>query len=442
MRFTRITDRLPEPQSYLLAGLPRPDDPVHGHLQGDPTANTVGRKVPAITPGGRAPTSTTVVDAESTPVGILWSPSGQYLTRPVHRSVTDKDVLDVERGRLGLTELEVDPRSRRARSWEPPADPVDLATARLVTIDFSVILAGLEPRHFAPDDALFVSTAIAIEKAVVAERWRDSDGQWSHAIGFRPWDLTVPVAVDNAVLRIYAQLVSAAWHLPDLDRTDLLCAATAIAYQAPMYTTKPDAYRPLRNGLRVLAYGKVRDQSAGLPPAGDAGGLTAVHAVARAHRAGEAFGMSTTMALVSAMSAPEELARLVVDILETSDADRSWHVGVLECAQALAPALAEVHDLHDDLMTAVAVLSSPLDAPESPAALAALGHWGTWPRDADDEILGDIEDDPTGPASLAWYEVFLRMARVPPDVVDAEVAAVRAGTAHPSRERINQLSVG
>ena len=154
-------------------------------------------------PGGRAPRSTTVVAADGTPVAVVWSPSGQYLTRPVHRTITDKDVLGAGRRRYGLTELEVDPTSRRAIRWEPPSEPVDLATARVVTIDFSVVVAGLDPRHFARDDALFVSAAIAIEKAVVAEKWRDENGEWRHSIGFRPWNLTVPVAIDTAVLRIY-----------------------------------------------------------------------------------------------------------------------------------------------------------------------------------------------------------------------------------------------
>ena len=439
MTFARIDDALPEPQSYLRAGLPRPDDPRHGMLQGDPSANVVGSDVPDVAPGGRAPRSTTVVDADGTPVAVVWSPSGQHLTRPVHRTITNKDVLGTGRGRYGLTELEVDPTSRRARRWEPPSEPVDLVTARVVTIDFSVVLAGLDPRHFARDDALFVSAAIAIEKAVVAERWRDEDGQWRHSTGFHPWDLTVPVAIDTAVLRIYTKLIDTAWNLPDLDRTDLLCAATAIAYQAPMYTTKPDAYKPLRNGLRVLAYGKVRDRAAAVAPTEDRSGLTAVHALARAHRGGEVFDMSMQLALAQSLSAPDALAELVVDILEDSDADRSWQLGLLEAAHMLAP-LARATAQHAALMSAVSVLTIPWDTPEARAALNALGLWGIWPQDASEDVLGDIEDDPTDRASLVWYQVFLVMARVPADVIRAEYAAVLAGTAQPSRARIDELS--
>ena len=440
MRFTRIVDGLPEPQSYLRAGLPRPDGPVDGSLQGELTANTVGREVPRIAPGGRAPRSTTVVDADGLPVAVVWSPSGQYLTRPVHRPVTNKDVLDVGRGHYGLAELEIDPGSRRAHAWQPPSDPVDLASARVVTIDFSVVLAGLDPRFFAADDALFVSAAIAIEKAVVAERWRDHDGDWSHSIGFRPWDLTVPVAIDAAVLRIYTQLIDTAHRLPDLDRTDLLCAATAIAYQAPMYTTKPDAYKPLRNGLRVLAYGKVRDRSSAAPPTEDGRGLTAAHALARRHRDGDDFDMAATMALAQAVSAPEALADVVIDILESSDIDRTWQIGVLHAAHVLAPALRTRGQRHDRVMSAVAVLASSFDTPEGQAALSALGTWGVWPDDASDDVLGDIEDDPTDRASVVWYQVYLLMARVPADAIRTELDSVRAGVVRPSRARIDELS--
>jgi hypothetical protein len=249
----------------------------------------------------------------------------------------------------------------------------------------------------------------------------------------------MPVAIDTAVLRIYTKLIDTASDLPDLDRTDLLCAATAVVYQAPMYTTKPDAYRPLRNGLRVLPYGKVRDRSAPPAPTEDGSGLTAVHALARAHRDGRPFDMSMEMALAQSLSAPEALAEVLIDILEDSDADRSWQIGLLESAQLLAP-MVRASKQHDSLMSAASVLTLSGETSESRAALTAVGRWGVWPQDASDDILGDIEADPTDRASLIWYQVFLVMAGVPADVIRTEYEAVLAGTVQPSRARIDELS--
>jgi hypothetical protein len=88
----------------------------------------------------------------------------------------------------------------------------------------------------------------------------------------------LPVPIDMEVLWSYQELAGDLCQTGNpglLDRTDLLCAATAIVYKAQMYTTKPEAYEGLGTGLRLLKYGATRNKDASdkvvnrmnLPPA-------------------------------------------------------------------------------------------------------------------------------------------------------------------------------
>lgn len=189
MRFVKVPDTLPAPQSYLRQGLTRPTQQVgHGparrHDVAAPDALPDLDGLPsAAGPGGHTVTLTT---GGTVPVGVLEAPSHRFLSRPAARDAIRADVMASTRHSSGVLDLTLGARHPLTHT-EWPA-PVDLTTARVVTVDLSVVLAGLDAEAFGAKDALFVS------------------------------------------------------------------AATAVLYDAPMYTTKPDAYAGLGLGLKVIPY--------------------------------------------------------------------------------------------------------------------------------------------------------------------------------------------
>ncbi|MFC0644166.1 hypothetical protein [Cellulomonas phragmiteti] len=151
---------------------------------------------------------------------------------------------------------------------ERPA-PMDPDADTPVTFDTSVLVQGIDPALFRPRDALFISAMLYLEQAVTLgiDVRRDQE-----STGFGHWDLTAPVPVDHYVTRIYQQLMNGVSPNPmrdvahGLHRTDLVCAATAILYDAPLYTTHPDSYQGLGMRVRTLTYGPVRNKAALTPP--------------------------------------------------------------------------------------------------------------------------------------------------------------------------------
>ncbi|HEY3548637.1 MAG TPA: hypothetical protein VGK17_21390 [Propionicimonas sp.] len=261
MGFVKVPDDLPSPQAYLRAGLPRPtpstvrsEVAVRESRPEEAAPLSVAGFNALDAPAGR---SITTVAEDGTPVAITWTRSAQYLTRPARRRWLRAQAHGTSRSTTGVLEVQTGPRLAGEVLQRP--EPPDVATARVVTFDQSVYLAGIDPSRFGPHDALFISTAQAIEVAFTIGHNRET-GRTLHSFG--QWDLSEPVPVDHYVLRMYAELCS-----DDkvrfgadavLDRTDLLCAATAIIYDTPMYTAKPTAYSGLGNGLKVIEYGPTR----------------------------------------------------------------------------------------------------------------------------------------------------------------------------------------
>jgi hypothetical protein len=467
----RIDDDLPAPQSYLRAGLPRPQQGpgVLSALAG----NIVGSRADAqrLLEQPEQPTvgsqSVTVADDVGAPQAVVSVRSSQFLSYPVMADRSDGEVLAVLRAPSGMPIVRRGPE-QAARSVPWPT-PVDTASSRVVTVDLSAILAGLDPARFAAKDAMFVSAALAIELAVLLGE-HERSGRVTPSISYRAWNRSIPVPVDHAVLRVFAKLAGVdGLHLhttTSLDRTDLLCAATAIVYDAPLYTTKPDAYKVLKNGLKLIEYGPVRNKAAAgdsvadgqetptrqqgpawEPPPADP--MEAAAALCDAYSRGESFEPDGPALLEAALDAPDALADAVTDILLAvhEDADPTWRIALLDRAEQLAPTLRQASEAHARLLSAVGQLNSlrpqgyrdPARERQADAALGAYGHWGHWPEDADDDTLGDLEDGDDHPATLAWYRRYLTMAGIPRDVIDAEMTAVEAHTSRPSRQRIEEL---
>jgi len=472
MGFLKVPDQLPSPQAYLRAGLPRPTTSTTSPRgwqgvvceQGD--LPVLADVVQDSAPGGR---TFTLVAESGNPVAVVEALSHRFLSRPARRWARDSEILQVERLPSGV--LDITCGARRPLLPDERPDPIDLATARVVTIDHSVALAGIDPALFGADDALFVSAMIALEMAVTTGSTPPRPVLFT---SYGTWDLTTPVPIDEYVLRIYQQLASPGDRDPlrdgSLDRTDLICAATAILYDAPMYTTKPEAYKGLRNGLKVIAYGPVRNKAARVRTLGAPRAVTpaaaeplpepvapvapsdpqeAAEALLRAYTSGEEYGPATHALLGAALDAPESIVSAVTDVLLAvhADADPTWRITLLEHAADLAPAVARATNGRAALLSAVAQLDSmrrpderdPASARQADAALTAYGHWGHWPEDASDDVLDDLEDGEDDPSTLRWYAVFLAMAGVPRDAIATELAAIAAGTTRPSRARIEEL---
>lgn len=484
MNFVKVPDVLPDPQVYLRVGLPRPTRAggmrfiYAQHLVGD-----VGRVMSFVTDAtgadARGPKSLTVTNEAGALVGVVWAPSSQYLTYPAREPFVANEVERVERTPSGALRIWRGRGGSANAGRYPP--PVDLDRSRIVTIDHSVILAQVDPAKFALGDALFVSTAIAIEMAGTSESAPQPSGKLREYTAAREWGWSTPVPIDDSVLHTYRRLV-AGLNPPlsinsNLDRTDLLCAATAILYGAPMYTTHPEAYKGLKNGLKVIEYGPTRSKAtfsggpaphdvsdnapdvSPPPPTSDARPATAestsdaaadggVKALRRAYDEGADFdARAETLLSGAATGDPEELATTLADILldYVDNADPTWRIGILERAADLAPTVVQAHDAHADLMSAVAntISSSQVGDPVreglTDLALAAFGWWGRWPEDASDEVLDELEEDASDPGTLKWYGAYLKMTGVPDTAIATELDAVREGHSVPSRKRLEQL---
>ncbi|MDR0366708.1 MAG: hypothetical protein LBH68_07775 [Bifidobacteriaceae bacterium] len=221
-----------------------------------------------IQPGDRsAPWAYTAVDEEGKPVEVVFARTNHYLIKPPFWRFNQRaDVTEVSRIQpLGVYELNYEaPGELREYHFSEPADG---ATVDLVTADSSVFLAGLRPSLFRPNDGFFISMAMAIETALVKATL---DAPEPISLTGR-WKLSAPVAINLEILGIFRELngnliraanAGKARSTGDLDRTDLLCAATAVLYGATMYTTRPGAYEAAGEGLKLLKYGPVRNKGA------------------------------------------------------------------------------------------------------------------------------------------------------------------------------------
>jgi hypothetical protein len=217
-----------------------------------------------------APAQYTAVDGDGLPVEVASARTNRYLVEPPRWRIDRcAEVIDVKRiqplGYYHITVGKAGPEEGTRRR-KTPDDP---QAASVVTVDSSVILAGLKPSLFRPGDALFMSVAIAIDLSSYIIEYTDGDGSepgWRGTVGTgRGWFESTPIPIDWDVLGAYRAAIVAvrqAGNPGDLDRTDLLCAATAMVYKAAMYTTKPEAYKGIVKGLKVLKYGPTRNKDA------------------------------------------------------------------------------------------------------------------------------------------------------------------------------------
>ena len=472
-----LPNQLPTPKQYLLAGLPTPsfpnglashfvqtvDEVDLGSLTHPRPEKTVSRSLQD------GPRTITVVDSERQPIAVIQQSSNQFLSH-----IIDDDALPYETISLGilpsgLTHIR---RATEPTKYEgsPRADAIDIDDARIATIDHSVLLSGLDRAKFAKNDALFVSVALEIEISASAFERTEDNGRVSRGLHFGRWEGTTAVAVDQLVFDVYRRLLSAA--SPPLtrpgallSRTDLLCAATAIAYKSPMYTTKPKAYEGLKNGLRVLEYGPVRNESAvrvaiNVPKpmvepkspevqSTSTEPWSAVTTLAQAYERGDDVTEATDQLLKAAILEGTGLAKFTAHVLDDSNNhDVTWRLALLRRAVELAPAILSSSDeglreralrgAHEFIIDEWLELS-PQQQIESDLAFSAIGHWGIWPDDASEDIFFDLSDDPTDPRVDTWYRAYLMMAGLDSAAIDKEIEAVHAGASVPSHDRVEEL---
>jgi predicted nucleic acid-binding protein len=259
-------DDRPQPWEYLRAGIPYPA--AEKYVSNSSIAGSIEDaidfllKLPA-NGRERGNHSFTVVNAERQPVAVILAAS-TFLTGPRTEETYRTPVTSVQRLPNGFLELHTAPEGAPEFARQPPGS-FDPLGARSVTIDHSVVREGFDKVKFAAEDAIFVSVALELETAVAITRYPRGQREIV-AVSFRPWKSSPTVAIDAEVLEIYRKLVTNAeivfQERAVLDRADLLCAATAILYNSPMYTTRPEAYKSLKNGLKILVYGPVRNRAA------------------------------------------------------------------------------------------------------------------------------------------------------------------------------------
>ena len=250
----------PKHKAFMKAGLPRLDPYRDANVTalGNPSKSVVDF---ASNPAFARFTALTALDDNGAPEFVVMRPATGYLVAPFTQQFFDP-IISVTRHSSGLLNLELEPHTA-ANVQEFPGT-VDLATARPVTIDFSVLATGMDRVMFKEGDAIFISTGLAMDVALVLHSQDAYGSRFVDRPTPKAWTWTTPVQFDLTILDVYQKLEMEARYSiarPDspLDRTDLLCAATAIVYQSPLYTRKPEAYAELKNGLKVIEYGHVRN---------------------------------------------------------------------------------------------------------------------------------------------------------------------------------------
>lgn len=365
--------------------------------------------------------------------------SDDYLTAPV-----DFHVAGIDPGRTwrrlstGLIEI------RRYDGWVPgepgPAQrPVSGSTARLVTFDASAAIAGLQAAKFGDGDAIFISAALAADLQAVRVVSANDSLFEEAALNYAGWRVTEPVPLDAAVLRISEELSSRA--IDDLarrwvDRTDLLCAATALLYGAALYTAEPERYRSIGMGLEVVPYGAVPSPDLGQSDAAQPWNLSRLRAE---FLRGTHFGPLAQKLLISPEVSDRETAEFIIDVFMDTDPKRhrSWQAGIVAMAQHLQRVRNTPADVRREAVNAVFHSGYPR---VDPRAYATVGHWLRWPEDIIDEALDElVYEDRDSEDALGWYRGHLVMAGLSPREVELELRRVIQGESEPTRERIEAL---
>jgi len=473
MVFVLNPEDIPRPEKYLRAGLMHPDNTRHFALRNGVVDSSSGTE--SAGPAAEQNDSVTIVDDDGAPESIIYTKPRRYIAGPETFPTFNAAVVKAARGAHGFLTVELEPEVHQS---EPqllePADPLDLETARLVTIDGSVLLAGMDKSKFALGDGLFVSAALDLDFSLLFGTQTTIGGRTRIFTSYRSWNKSVPVPVDALVMRIFHRIADTGnLRKPphsELDRTDLLCAATAIAYDAPLYTTHPELYAGLRNGLRVIAYGPVRnkpvvsERAAAQKPRP----VPAFTELSESFYRGDELTPEIAARLNHTMPESDEVARFVAAVLDGADdpISQGWRDLVLERANLFWPAVRTSEQWHDDVMGSLAGLLGTLrdhgdqlellnplpqiETPEQVAArgeVASLGHtlfgalarWGNWPTDVSDDQLSELADDPDDRFLLNWFIATLMMASVGREAIAHAVAAVQDGEFVPSVETITEF---
>jgi predicted nucleic acid-binding protein len=473
MSFTLIPDDLPRPSAYLRAGLLRPDNTpiftLRNAIVDRSTADAPLADLGALVRDDVA--STTFVDRDGAPTATLFEQPRKYIVGPPTVSLWAEAVTSLGRDANGYLRVELEAPTGARKEYEP-SDRIDVSTARLVTFDTSVLMAGVDKTKFAPDDGLFVSAAIDQDLAVMFGSSPMPHGQQGFT-SWRSWDQSVPVPVDAVVRRIFKRLSDTGdlWSEPHsrLDRTDLLCAATAIAYGARLYTTHPDDYAGLRNGLRVIAYGPTRNKAAlaarvalaDAPPASLVETLLRSAAprpaprprrfddvVARFDR-GDEFSDEDGVILDRPHEDTAQAASFIARVLAGADDDVSagWKAAVIARAEVFAAAIRSDEQHHLDVISTLSLAIHEKETHRRAGEpshfgpeFVALARWGNWPDDTAIELEDELREDPDNVLLHNYYRASLLMAGVgEADAATAVADAVERGVVL-TRDEITELS--
>jgi hypothetical protein len=466
-------DGQPRHKDYLAAGLPRPD--VSAGLNRVGTVHDVLPFLAGSASSFQEAGALTVLDADGELMGVLYRRSNRFVALPgtekLLRSVIDEPSYN-ERGFLTYRYVDLQPEdSEPGRQDEPIKRPV--------MIDMSVVAHGFNQALFSFGDALFVSSVLKIDLALIL----GEDLTRSipiRALSYRASRLSLPVAFDAEIAARYQEIASeirpTVFSGSPLTRTDLICAATAIVYGAPLYTTHPEDYVGIR-GLRVIEYGPVRNKVA----ARDIQAKRDRRAIARAKflEAAEstppvpatpptvtpqhdpfADGVSGILRQLArgacdqrvaevvrlAAATKVDLSSAVADILDDEQGeDTEWRQHLLELLVADDTVLRADSPYRGNLIIAVGNILNTTSGDDDAGvrlrevAFQALGAWGAWPNDAADEVFLGLEDEPADETLLSYLRAYLAMAGVNGERAEREVEAVRCRAAVASRERIEAL---
>lgn len=444
-------------RDYLEAGLHTPDPAMRRLLLA--RTGDVSGAVDHLSADPEGAGTFTVVGEDGTPEAVIEKASSKYLTRPRSGLYLTWEVEKVEPHSSGMRQVTFDRSKpdlgpREYPSLEPIAKP------RIVTIDSSVVLAGFDSALFEARDLLFISIALEVEFTAVVSVRADRPGV--EGLGLTTWFDSVPVPIDRAVLDVYRRIVGLA-DLKRLTRTDLLCAASAIVYRAPMFTVDPSRYDGIKNGLKLIEYGPARDTAtvrrreatpvrqpraaAPEPPALHEG--TPAETLDLGYRAGREFDQRYAALLQSPELEPSALAQFIAHVLGDApdNVDTTWRRGILLNAWMLVEKLARDDEWHGDIMQALAQLTvdESWGGPgvlvhQSQLAFLAIGMWGRWPEDSHGDLLAEnVEVDISDAYVRSWYVAYLRMAGLSEDAAFREMERVDDGSTIASRERIEEL---
>lgn len=260
MNFKKFTDGLPRPKAYLRAGLPRPLatgtvrhetgtlDDVLAFLSEPQTGNTAA--------------TLTIVDEQGELLGVVSRPAPGYLASPPTLDPFGRLTESSHYSAAGFIEYTT---GGRHGMFENSQLTRVTESVRSVTFDLSVVETGFDRSLFDKKDALYISQALSDDLLVCLKTEKQNE-HVANSYSFPSWFYSTPVPLDHTAVYVLQSFLRdirpTLFDGSPLTRTDLLCAATAISHESPLYTTHPEDYASVGHGLRVIEYGPVRNKTA------------------------------------------------------------------------------------------------------------------------------------------------------------------------------------